>query len=149
MTDKMDEKEDSSDSESASAVYSDVDDPRSNDGEDSAGDSDSDELQSSDESTYSSLSSISKASFAIYLNNSAAGNTSRCFYFTRAQAAPVVLYNSPPAFHPSDPLVVWPLGEGSILFADFMLKTYFVRELRASISHSKSSQLIICYTNIH
>ncbi|KAJ7508570.1 hypothetical protein B0H11DRAFT_1965696 [Mycena galericulata] len=34
-------------------------------------------------------------------------------------------------------LVVWPLGAGDILFADFLNKTYFVRKLRPSTLHTR------------
>ena len=42
------------------------------------------------------------------------------------------LFNSPPVFHPSAPLIVWPLHQGHILFADFSRKTYFTRSLSGS-----------------
>jgi len=48
-----------------------------------------------------------------------------------------MLYDSPPAIHPHHPLVAWPLGAGDVLFADFALKTYFTRKLRASAPHSR------------
>lgn len=51
---------------------------------------------------------------------------------------PVMLYDSPPAFHPTKPLVVWPLCGGNILFADFVAKTYFIRKSRPTSHHSKS-----------
>lgn len=141
-TDKVNEEKDSSDS--------DVDDPQiQEDYSDSGSDGDrDDDEQSSDESTYSASPSSSKALISLYSSSSTTGETRRCFHFTRAQAAPGVLYNSPPVFHPSESLVVWPLGEGSILFADFLQKTYFIRELRSSISHSKSDY-ISCYTNTY
>ncbi|KAJ5168143.1 uncharacterized protein N7482_003737 [Penicillium canariense] len=46
------------------------------------------------------------------------------------------LFGSPPAFHPSKPLLVWPLGDGEILFANYDRKTYFTRELCRSQSRS-------------
>ncbi|GKZ29802.1 hypothetical protein AbraIFM66950_006552 [Aspergillus brasiliensis] len=39
------------------------------------------------------------------------------------------LFDSPPAFHPSKPLLVWPLGDGEILFANYERNTYFTRGL--------------------
>ncbi|PYH94744.1 hypothetical protein BO71DRAFT_224781 [Aspergillus ellipticus CBS 707.79] len=39
------------------------------------------------------------------------------------------LFDSPPVFHPSKPLLVWPLGGGEILFADYEKNSYFTREL--------------------
>ncbi|KAJ2934084.1 hypothetical protein H1R20_g2986, partial [Candolleomyces eurysporus] len=42
------------------------------------------------------------------------------------------IYASPPAFHPSKPLVAWPLGDGDILFVDYERRTSFTRRLRPS-----------------
>ena len=42
------------------------------------------------------------------------------------------LFSSPPVFHPSKPLMVWPLGAGEILFANYQDNTYFTRMLCAS-----------------
>ncbi|GLA28115.1 hypothetical protein AnigIFM63326_005683 [Aspergillus niger] len=39
------------------------------------------------------------------------------------------LFDSPPVFHPSKPLIVWPLGDGEILFANYERNTYFTRGL--------------------
>ena len=39
------------------------------------------------------------------------------------------LFSSPPVFHPSKPLLVWPLGAGEVLFANYMGNTYFTRLL--------------------
>ena len=47
-----------------------------------------------------------------------------------------MLYDSPPAVHPQESLVVWPLGGGNLLFVDVAAKTYFTRKLRLSASHS-------------
>lgn len=43
-----------------------------------------------------------------------------------------VLDNSPPAIHPTKPLVVWPLSGGDILFADYRANSYFIREFKPS-----------------
>jgi hypothetical protein len=53
---------------------------------------------------------------------------------------PVMLYESPPAIHPTKPLVVWPLCGGDILFADFLAKSYFIRKSRPTSSHSTAPQ---------
>ncbi|KAI1208212.1 uncharacterized protein F4807DRAFT_468798 [Annulohypoxylon truncatum] len=45
---------------------------------------------------------------------------------------PVMLYHSPPAIHPSKPLVVWPLCGGDILFIDYRQNTYFIRRVLAT-----------------
>ena len=39
------------------------------------------------------------------------------------------LFSSPPVFHPSKPLMVWPLGAGEVLFANYQNNTYFTRLL--------------------
>lgn len=39
------------------------------------------------------------------------------------------LSNCPPTFHPTQPLVVWPLSGWRVLFADYEDRTYFIREL--------------------
>ncbi|KAH9226019.1 hypothetical protein K456DRAFT_1755103 [Colletotrichum gloeosporioides 23] len=42
------------------------------------------------------------------------------------------LYASPPIFHPTHELLVWPLGDCKILFADFIHKKYFIRTISKS-----------------
>ena len=42
------------------------------------------------------------------------------------------LFSSPPVFHPSKPLLVWPLGAGEVLFANYQNNTYFTRLLCSS-----------------
>ena len=44
-----------------------------------------------------------------------------------------VLEDSPPAIHPTKPLVVWPLSSGDILFADYRANSYFIRKFKASV----------------
>jgi hypothetical protein len=48
------------------------------------------------------------------------------------------VYCSPPAFHPTQPLVVWPLGDGDILFVDYKAKRSFTLSLRPSTTLGKS-----------
>ncbi|KJA21807.1 hypothetical protein HYPSUDRAFT_41683 [Hypholoma sublateritium FD-334 SS-4] len=48
-----------------------------------------------------------------------------------------MLYDSPPAVHPQESLVVWSLGGGNLLFADVAVKTYFTRQLRPSAPHTR------------
>lgn len=50
------------------------------------------------------------------------------------------LFASPPVFHPTKSLVVWPLADGDVLFLDYLAKTYFIRRLQPSTPHSKSDQ---------
>lgn len=59
--------------------------------------------------------------------------------FQFVQPLPIMLYDSPPAIHPTKPLVVWPLCGGDVLFADFEGKSYFVRRARTTTRKSKSS----------
>jgi hypothetical protein len=61
----------------------------------------------------------------------------KLFHFTRM--LPFVLYGSPPVVHPSEPLVVWPLSRGDLLFANFRARTFFVRKLRLSTAFSECS----------
>ncbi|WQF88870.1 Putative NACHT nucleoside triphosphatase, P-loop containing nucleoside triphosphate hydrolase [Colletotrichum destructivum] len=42
----------------------------------------------------------------------------------------ITLYDSPPVFHPTEKLAVWPLGNEEVLFADFGRNKYFVRRLQ-------------------
>jgi len=56
--------------------------------------------------------------------------------FRYETGCPRPLFNSPPVFHPTAPLVVWPLGGEDILFANFKDKTYYTRTLRCSASRS-------------
>lgn len=57
--------------------------------------------------------------------------------FQYSHPLPITLYDSSPVIHPTKPLVVWPLCGGDILFADFMLKSHFIRKSRATSRHSK------------
>ncbi|KAF2731969.1 hypothetical protein EJ04DRAFT_360290 [Polyplosphaeria fusca] len=52
------------------------------------------------------------------------------FHFTRFIKGG--LFNSPPAFHPTKTLLIWPLGDSEILFADYKRNTYFTRFLCCS-----------------
>lgn len=68
--------------------------------------------------------------------------------FTITQQLPVILYDSPPAIHPTKPLVVWPLCGGDVLFADFESKSYFVRRARTTTRKSRSSYFLAPYEGI-
>ena len=52
-----------------------------------------------------------------------------------------VLEDSPPAIHPTKPLVVWPLSGGDILFADYRANSYFIREFKPSTRKGMYLQL--------
>ena len=56
--------------------------------------------------------------------------------FRHLQTLPLMLYDSPPAIHPTKPLAVWPLFGGDILFVDFEAKSYFTRRARPSTRKS-------------
>lgn len=63
------------------------------------------------------------------------GTANRVFHFD--QDIPVMLDHSPPALHPTDPLVAWPLCGGDVLFADYAKNTYYVRKYIPSTQFSK------------
>ncbi|CAO2655623.1 Nn.00g044260.m01.CDS01 [Neocucurbitaria sp. VM-36] len=52
------------------------------------------------------------------------------FHFTRYVQRGI--FDSPPVFHPSKPLLVWPLGDAEILFADYKANSFFTRLLCCS-----------------
>lgn len=66
----------------------------------------------------------------------AASPPTQVFAFT--SPLPVMLYDSPPAIHPTKSLVVWPLCGGDVLFADVEGKSYFVRRARTTTRKSES-----------
>ncbi|KAF7927708.1 uncharacterized protein EAE98_006090 [Botrytis deweyae] len=45
------------------------------------------------------------------------------------------IFHSRPNFHPTAPLLVWPLDDGKVLFANYLTNTYFTRELCCSTYH--------------
>ncbi|KAK7609704.1 hypothetical protein JOL62DRAFT_169428 [Phyllosticta paracitricarpa] len=57
--------------------------------------------------------------------------------FRLKQPLHLPLFDSPPAIHPNESLVVWPLGPSTIIFMDFERKTYFIRKLRPSKSFTR------------
>ena len=59
--------------------------------------------------------------------------------FTFTHPLPLMLYESPPAIHPTKALVVWPLCGGDVMFADFEGKSYFIRRARTTTRKSKCS----------
>lgn len=71
---------------------------------------------------------------SIMVYDTSSGHMVPIFKYT--QHLPIMLYESPPAIHPTKPLVVWPLCGGDILFADFEGKTYFIRRTRPSTHQS-------------
>lgn len=63
--------------------------------------------------------------------------------FTFKHQLPIMLYDSPPAVHPTKPLVVWPLCGGDVLFADFESKSYFIRRARTTTRKSRAFSIIV------
>lgn len=61
--------------------------------------------------------------------------------FKLSRPLPIMLYKSPPVVHPTEPLVVWPLCGGEILFVDFKGKTYFIRKARPTTKKSKAPSM--------
>jgi hypothetical protein len=47
------------------------------------------------------------------------------------------LYGSPPAIHPNNSLLPWPLCYGDILFADFKAAYYYIRRVKTTTRRSK------------
>ena len=68
--------------------------------------------------------------------NETQGNapSARIFRFIGRDSGP--LYASPPVFHPTEDLLVWPLGEFEILFASLTQNTYFTRLVRTGYHRS-------------
>ena len=76
--------------------------------------------------------------------------TGRTFSFLAIQSTP--LSNSPPVLHPTQPLVVWPLDEWSVLFVDYEDNTYFTHELGSPEERSKpyfTRTIILCLNSAH
>ncbi|KAH7104372.1 hypothetical protein BKA62DRAFT_504918 [Auriculariales sp. MPI-PUGE-AT-0066] len=69
-------------------------------------------------------------------DNSIKSPAKRIFQFSHP--LPFMLYASPPAFHPHQPLLAWPLGAGDVLFVDFVAKTYFMRKIRSSAPRTRA-----------
>jgi hypothetical protein len=58
-------------------------------------------------------------------------HTANQHIFRFVQRSKGLLVDSPPAFHPTDDLLVWPTGAGEILFANVRKKTYFMRKMNS------------------
>ncbi|KAJ6601324.1 hypothetical protein DFH09DRAFT_560440 [Mycena vulgaris] len=76
-----------------------------------------------------------EASITIFDSSSQTAVPMKVFHFARP--LPFLLYDSPPAIHPSKSLLVWPLSAGDVLFVDFLRKAYFIRKLRPSTSQTR------------
>ncbi|KAI8630261.1 hypothetical protein F5Y19DRAFT_429484 [Xylariaceae sp. FL1651] len=64
---------------------------------------------------------------SIFKINASTQKPSRIFHYSHSAASPI--FSSPPVFHPSLDLIVWPLGGESLLFANFTNNRYFIRLL--------------------
>lgn len=84
------------------------------------------------------------ASLSVYDTRS--GHPVRLFRFR--QDLPVMLYSSPPALHPYNSLVAWPLGGGDILFADYVGNTFFIRGAVPNTQDSKCINFSCRYANL-
>lgn len=56
------------------------------------------------------------------------GKSTTIFKFMDSTSA--ILYDSPPAIHPTKPLMVWPLGNNKLLYADLGYNAFFTRRIR-------------------
>ncbi|KAJ2921741.1 hypothetical protein H1R20_g15355, partial [Candolleomyces eurysporus] len=72
------------------------------------------------------------------------GTTGAICLFRRQAPLKSKIYDSPPVFHPTKPLLVWPLGNGDILFVDYKKKTSFTRSLLPSTPFARHIS-IQCY----
>ena len=76
------------------------------------------------------------------------GHPAQLFKFSHLLTT--VLEDSPPAIHPTKPLVVWPLSGGDILFADYRANSYFIRKFKPStrkgMYHHLSGKFKVCLT---
>ena len=67
------------------------------------------------------------------------GEEKAIFHF--AKKIKNTIFASPPAFHPFKPLLIWPIGDQEILFANIANNTYFTRQL--CCSHRRSCHVSI------
>ncbi|RDW66363.1 hypothetical protein BP6252_09998 [Coleophoma cylindrospora] len=58
----------------------------------------------------------------------------RVFHYSQSTASPI--FSSPPVFHPTLDLIVWPLGGENLLFANFTQNRYFTRLFSTGLSTS-------------
>ena len=77
--------------------------------------------------------------------NIGSGQAVRLFHHEHDVSA--MLYHSPPVLHPHKNLLVWPLGGGEVLFAEYEQKTYFTRATMPTTRDSelRPKQLPLCH----
>ncbi|KAF1845137.1 uncharacterized protein K460DRAFT_416448 [Cucurbitaria berberidis CBS 394.84] len=126
---------DSSSSEEASSVESGYslsnysDDASDNDSDDNS-DFDVETAKHLDNLIFGKGSKEGKQRISLRVHNLNLPDGSPTFHFTRYIKRGI--FDSPPVFHPSKPLLVWPLGDAEILFADYKANTFFTRLLCCS-----------------
>ncbi|KAI8294413.1 Vegetative incompatibility protein HET-E-1 [Colletotrichum sp. SAR 10_98] len=81
----------------------------------------------------------------VVVYNVSSGQAIRMFRYEHD--APAMLYHSPPALHPTKSLLVWPLGGGEVLFADYEEKTYFTRAAVPTTNDSEFCASDFLYIN--
>lgn len=74
---------------------------------------------------------------SIAVHDRRVGHSVRMFHYEHETPATGMIYHSPPSLHPHKSLVVWPVGGGEILFADYAEKTYFIRATMPTTSDSE------------
>lgn len=134
-----------SDSEASSGYESSVD---SDDEYDSDEDEDEDDSDEDDagmrlgellEPRRKHVKNGTRCEVQVFRNIDAGQPPQRVFRFKQLMPSP--LFASPPVFHPTKSLMVWPLGDGDILFADYANNTYFVRRMR--FGYRRSCQISV------
>jgi len=88
-----------------------------------------------EEDTEKELEAVGETVSQLHVYEISSDPPQRVFRFMRGTSQ--LVRDSPPAFHPHKSLVVWPLGDNNILFADYKFNTYFIRKLRPSRSWSQ------------
>jgi hypothetical protein len=58
------------------------------------------------------------------------------FRYQELKSKRYALYNSNPRFHPSNDLMVWPLGSGDMLFVNIKENKYFIRATYVGARHN-------------
>ncbi|KAJ2924006.1 hypothetical protein H1R20_g13088, partial [Candolleomyces eurysporus] len=102
----------------------------------------SDEFEPVDSEDAEDLRSEPRAIISVY--RAWPGTTRATCLFRRRAPLKSKIYDSPPVFHPTKPLLVWPLGNGDILFVDYKKSTSFTRRLLPSMPFTRQIS-IQCY----
>ncbi|KAH8724358.1 hypothetical protein GQ44DRAFT_750370 [Phaeosphaeriaceae sp. PMI808] len=92
-----------------------------------------------DQLIFGTGSSEGKQRLSLEVHDFTQSNKSLAFHYTSCVTGKI--FDSPPVFHPSKSLLVWPLGDSEILFADYKANTFYTRIL--SCSRFKSCHIFI------